>query len=184
MCICVCMYDTRARDARTREHIEIRPRRFSRRGEQNFNDPRYQSRDERVSTDRPAVRSTDQLRGIPSPRCSLTLHEAGARYSAPRISRGEITDLIAAGGDGQAPARTLSVFFHSRRISLFARSLSRRYRPPRSLTTDPHDYEDANRARRVFSTAPPLFFSRITSTAPVSIDPTCARLLFRRGTCV
>jgi len=58
-----------------REHIDIRPRRFSRRSEQNFNDPRYQSRDERVSTDRPI--DPDQHHAIP---CSLTLYGTEAHY--------------------------------------------------------------------------------------------------------
>ena len=70
------------RRACTREHIDIRPRRFSRRSEQNFNDPRYQSR--RVSTDRSI--DSDQHHGIP---CSLTLYgtEAHYIYIVPNISQ-------------------------------------------------------------------------------------------------
>lgn len=98
------LYGMHERRACTRGHIDIRPRRFSRHSEQNFNDPRYQSRDDRVPADRPI--DPDQHHGIP---CSLTPH--GTRdpitYSAKYVVD-ETRNSICVNGQRRHAARLTS----------------------------------------------------------------------------
>lgn len=101
-------------------HAETPPRRFSRHGEQNFNDPRYQSRDERVSIDRRWDR-TDRLRSVCT-HCSLFVNAPWNRTVAYHVKYGIVDEIPAIwlpttnNRHAGTCLWSLSVFFHSRHV--------------------------------------------------------------------